>query len=144
MKSKFSLVLKLSILLFALVMVVLVREVSNSGGFKKSVNDLFGIEPVQKLNWCADHVVDVVWTSPDVPEKLKSLDMGELRDNYCQLKTEAISGIDLDKLTWASLAESHGATGLKTLLEWNSASEVFRSGGMPFKSSGLYRQLVDK
>lgn len=141
MKTK--LVFQLSILLFALVIVVIVRQVSESGGLKKSINDLFGIVPEQKLNWCADHVTDVVWIA-QVPATLKDLEMSQIRDKYCELKTEAISGVDLDKLVWAPLAESTGATGQKSLLEWNAESQVFKSGGMPFKSSGLSRELLDK
>lgn len=142
MKTK--LIIKLSVLLFALLLVVLFRQISGSGGFRKGINELFGVVPVQKINWCADHVVDVIWTSNEVPEALQKLEMSSLRDYYCELKTEAISGVDIDKLTWAPLAESSGATGVKTVLEWNKQYEVFKSGGMPFKSSSFSRELLDK
>lgn len=142
MKTK--LVLKLSILLFGLVLVVLFRNFSEKGSLANAFNNLFGITVKPKVNWCADHVVDVVWVSAEIPEKLKKLDMATLRNNYCELKTEAIQGIDLDQVKWAPLAESRGATGIRSVLEWNKEHELFRSGGLPFKSSVLSRELVDK
>lgn len=139
-----KLVLKLSILLFGLLMVVMVRNLTGSGSLTNSLNSFFGITSVPKLNWCADHVVDVAWISAEVSEKLKKLDAADLRRDYCVLKTEPIQGVDLDKIQWVPLAESNGATGIKTILEWNKELGLFRSGGLPFKSSNLSRELVDK
>ena len=142
MKTK--LVLKLSILLFGLVIVLMFRNFTEKGSLANAFNTLFGISNEPKLNWCAEHVVDVVWVSNEVPETLKKLDMSKLRNNYCELKTEAIQGVDLDQVTWAPLAESSGAAGKKSVLEWNKELGLFRSGGLPFKSSLLSRELVDK
>lgn len=139
-----KLVLKLSVLIIGLLMVIMVRNFSGSGSLTSALNSLFGSSSVEKLNWCADHVVDVAWVSTDVPEKLKKLDMAMLRNKYCELKTEAISGVELNKVQWMPLAESSGATGIKTILEWNKELGLFRSGGLPFKSSNLSRELVDK
>lgn len=138
-----KLVLKLLILTFGLLMVVMASQYSNSGGMKSALNSLFGVDTPsqQKLNWCASHVVDFVWIASEVPEKLKKLDIPTLLEDYCELKTEAIQGVDLDKVQWASLAESNGATGIKTLLEWNQSLGLFRSGGLPFKSSSLSLEL---
>ena len=142
MKTK--LVLKLSILLFGLVMVVMFRNFSEKGSLASAFNSLFGITYEPEVNWCADHVVDVAWLSTEIPEKLKKLDMAALRNSYCELKTEAIQGIDIDQVKWVPLAESSGATGKKSVLEWNKELGLFRSGGLPFKSSVLSRELVDK
>lgn len=138
-----KLILKLLILTFGLLMVVMASQYSSSGGMKSAINSLFGVDAAsqQKLNWCADHVVDFVWLATEVPENLKKLDIATLRESYCELKTEAIQGVDLDKVQWASLAESGGATGIKTLLEWNQSLGLFRSGGLPFKSSSLSLEL---
>lgn len=139
-----KLVLKLSVLIIGLLMVILVRNYSGSGSLTAALNSLFGASSAEKLNWCADHIVDVAWVSSEVPEKLKKLDMATLRNNYCELKTEAISGVELNQVQWTPLAESSGATGIKTILEWNKELRLFRSGGLPFKSSNLGRELVDK
>lgn len=139
-----KLVVKILLLVLGLLMVVLIRNFSGSEGFTASLNSFFGITNEPELNWCAEHVVDVAWLSSEVPEKLKKLDMADLRNHYCELKTEPISGVDLDKVQWSPLAESSGATGIKTVLEWNKELGLFRSGGLPFKSSVLSRELVDK
>jgi hypothetical protein len=136
-----KLILKLLSLVAGLIFVVVLSQYLSSGQMKTALNGLFGVESASKLNWCADHVVDVAWTSPEVPENLKKLSLPNLRDNYCELKIEAISGVELDKVEWAPLAESSGATGIKTILEWNSSLQLFRSGGLPFKSSSLSLQL---
>lgn len=142
MKTKF--VLKLSILLFGLVVVLMFRNFSEKGSLATALNSLFGMEAEAKLNWCADHVVDVAWLSKEIPEKLQKLDMANLRNNYCELKTETIQGVELSQVQWLPLAESSGATGIKTILEWNKELSLFKSGGLPFKSSVLSRELVDK
>lgn len=141
---KIKLALKLSLLLAALVLVVLIRNSATHGSMSTLFNSVFNIDSSPKINWCADHVVDVNWTSREVPEKLQKLDLPSLRNNYCELSTEAIQGVDLDKVQWSGLAESHGAAGAKTILEWNKDLGLFRSGGLPFKSSKLNRELVDK
>ncbi len=142
MKTK--LVLKLSILLAGLIMVVMYRNFAESGGMIATFNSLFGTAKTPKITWCTNNVVDVLWTSEDVPEKLKKLDMSDLRDNYCELNTETIHDVDLNQVQWAPLAESSGPTGIKTVLEWNKELGLFRTGGLPFKSSNLSRELVDK
>ncbi|MEK6628608.1 MAG: hypothetical protein AABY53_08275 [Bdellovibrionota bacterium] len=142
MKTK--LVLKLSILLVGLILVAMYRNFAESGGMIAAFNSLFGISKTPTITWCVSNAVDVLWTSEEVPEKLKSLEMSELRGNYCELSTETIHGVDLNQVQWASLAESSGPTGIKTVLEWNKELGLFRTGGLPFKSSNLSRELVDK
>ena len=142
MKTK--LVLKLSILLTGLLLVLMFRNFSESGGVVAAFNSFFGTTQTPKIKWCADHVVDVVWTSEDVPDHLKKMDMANLREKYCELITEAISGVDLNQVKWSPLAESSGATGIKTVLEWNKELSLFKSADLPFKSSNLSRVLVDK
>jgi hypothetical protein len=70
--------------------------------------------------------------------------MSDLRSDYCTLKIEAISGVDTDKIEFEMLAESSGATGKHTILEWNRENAVFRTSGMPFKSPALTSELLDK
>ena len=141
---KIKLAVQLSVLLAGLLMVVLARHISASGGFKASVNALFGIDTKNQLTWCAPEVVDVAWTTTDLPEKLKNKSASQLRSNYCTLKIEAISGVDTDKIEFEMLAESSGATGKHSILEWNRENSVFRTGGMPFKSPRLTSELLDK
>ena len=141
---KIKLAVQLSILLAGLVLVVFARHLAESGSYTKGFNVLFGIDTKNQLTWCADNVVDFNWVNENVPEKLKNMSPADLRSDFCTLKIEAISGIDTDKITWVKLAETNGATGIKTLLEWNPEFNVFRTGGMPFKSPRLSGELLDK
>lgn len=137
-----KLVFKLSVLILGLLLVFMFRQTMGSKTFTESLSAMFGAtKPVNVTNWCADHVVDVVWVSDEVPEKLKSLDLSDLRETYCELKTEPIMGVDLSTVEWKKLAESSGAAGQKTTLEWNKALNLFKAGGMPFKSSDFGREL---
>jgi hypothetical protein len=137
-----KLVFRLSVLILGLLLVIMFRQTMGSKTLTESLNAMFGgTKPANVINWCADHVVDVVWLSEEVPEKLKSLDLSDLRETYCELKTEPIIGVELNTVTWAKLAESSGAAGQKTTLEWNKALNLFRAGGMPFKSSEFGQEL---
>lgn len=128
-------------LIIGLIFVVMLYNYTSSGSMTRALNSIFGISDENRLNWCADHVVDVTWVASEVPEDLKVLDLPTLRDDYCELKTEAIVGVDIDQISWQPLAESSGAAGAKTVLEWNRTTGLFRTGGMPFKSSELAEQL---
>lgn len=138
MKTK--LVLQLSLLLAALVAVLIARNVAENGGLKKTFNAVFGDSEEKKINWCAAHVVDVEWLA-EVPGTLKELSPADRREDYCELAAEDISGIDPDSLSWTPLARSSGATGQSSLLEWNAEHGLFRTGGLPFKSSKFRQQL---
>lgn len=136
-----KLIFKVVGLIIGLIFVVMLYNYTSSGSMTRALNNMFGLSSDNTLNWCADHVVDVTWVAPEVPEDLKSLDLPTLRDDYCELKTEAIVGVDPDQVSWQPLAESSGAAGAKTVLEWNRETGLFRTGGLPFKSSELAEQL---
>lgn len=134
-----KLVYKLFTLLAGLVFFIVGKSYVEGG----AVKDFFSSfeDKSTKINWCATHTVDFVWISEKVPGTLKQLDSASLRNSYCELKTEDISGIDIDKVQWVTLAESAGAAGAKAVLEWNPENKLFRSGGLPFKSSKLSEEL---
>ncbi|MCC2680221.1 MAG: hypothetical protein K0R29_2797, partial [Pseudobdellovibrio sp.] len=124
---------------------ILARQHLGSVNFKESLNAFFGIG-VQKnmITWCVDNTVDVLWTNAEVAEKMKEHDLRYLRNHYCELPTEPIAGVDLDKVTWSPLAESKGPAGQLSKLEWNQENGVFRAGGMPFKSTAFAEELKTK
>ena len=131
-----KLIAKLMMLVLGLLLVFLFQQKTGSKNFTEAMRAVFGPPEIKNTtNWCADHVVDFVWTSEQIPVAVKEQDMADLREQYCELKTEAISGIDLDKVVWQPLAESSGAAGAKTKLEWSPDMALFRAGGMPFMSS---------
>ena len=137
-----NLVLKVMILLFGLVLVLWFRQQMGSKNVTQTINAIFGVQPKKnQLTWCADHVVDVTWTEPSLPASVKALSMADLRDHYCSFELETITGVDIDKVEWKPLAESAGATGQRTTLLWNRDLGLFKSGGLPFKSSKLASEL---
>ena len=137
-----KLVLKILVLIFIFLIVVMFRQYTGSKTFKESVAMLFGVRaPTNTTNWCVENTVDVLWTTAEVSENLKQQDFPYLRSHICELATEPIAGVDIDKVTWAPLAESHGPAGQLSKLEWNKELSLFRSGGMPFKSSKFAKDL---
>ena len=134
MKSK--ILFQVTALIFLLVCVLKFRDYAGSRSFVETVSAIFtSPKPANTLNWCVDKTVEVNWTSAELSENLKKLDGGDLKDLLCEVQTEPILNLEIDKVTWSPLAESHGPTAQKSLLEWNREYNVFRAGGMPFKSS---------
>ncbi len=139
---KMKLFFKVLVLLFGLVIVLKFRDYAGSRTFVETVSAIFSTpKEANTMNWCTPQVVDVTWVTADISDNLKKMDMADLRDWLCEVKTEPIPDLDLDKVVWAVLAESHGPTAQKTVLEWNRDYSVFRAGGMPFKSSKLSAEL---
>lgn len=137
MKTK--VVFKLFVLFLGLLLFAVFKNCASSGG----INEFFSSfdSGKKKLNWCADHVVDFTWLDTSLPSEVKALSPSNLKDNFCELEIEDISGIDTDKLDWQPLAETAGAAGAKSDLQWNRASGVYKSGGLLFKSSKLSKEL---
>jgi len=140
-----KLLVKILFLVLVLLLVGLARQQLGSVSFKEGLNSLFGIG-VQKnmITWCVDNTVDVLWTNAEVAEKMKEHDLRYLRNHYCELPTEPITEVDLDKVIWAPLAESKGPAGQLSKLEWNQEYGLFKAGGMPFKSSAFAEELKAK
>ncbi len=138
-----NLILKIMLLLFGLVVIIWFRQQMGSKNTMQTLNSIFGVEPKKnQFNWCADHVVDFSWIETDLPTELKSLDMSDLRENFCSFEVEPIIDVNMDQVTWTSLAESAGAAGQKTTLLWNRNLKLFKSGGLPFKSSKFTEKLL--
>jgi hypothetical protein len=137
-----KLIVKVLFLVLVFLLVALARQQLGSSGFKESLNALFGVGGAKNaVNWCVDDTVDFQWTNAEVPESMKAESLRSLRNHYCELSTEPIAGVDLEKVTWAPLAESHGPAGQMSKLEWNKENDLFMSGGLPFKSTKLAAEL---
>ncbi|MBC7420956.1 MAG: hypothetical protein H7328_09525 [Bdellovibrio sp.] len=135
--------LKVGILGIALFMVIGGIGFFNSMDFKKSINDFFGFD-VKVYTWCPNHTVDFQWKNEAIPEKWKKASPSEIQAKFCQVSMEPIRNVDLAKLTFKPLLKAQSATAQTALLEWNSEAHVFRAQGLPFYSSSLSRELVDK
>ena len=138
-----NLLLKLMFLVFGLVMVLWFRQQMGSQTVTQTLTAMFGTVPDKNsFDWCAEHAVDFTWTDASLPEEIRNQEMSYLRDHFCRVAVEPISGVDIDKVEWKPLADSSGAAGRRTTLLWNPELKVFKSGGMPFKSSKLASELV--
>lgn len=143
MNSK--LLVKVLFLSLVLLLVLLARQQLGSMSVKEGLNAFFGIGGQKNIiAWCVDNTVDVLWTNAEVAEKMKEHDLRYLRNHYCELPTEPIANVEIDKVTWAPLAESRGPAGQLSTLEWSREHGVFRAGGMPFKSSAFSEELKTK
>ncbi len=143
MNSK--LLVKVLFLALVLLLVLLGREKLGSSSFKEALNALFGVGTQKNMiTWCVDNTVDVLWTNAEVAEVMKDHDLSYLRNHFCELPTEPIAGVEIDKVTWAPLAESRGPAGQLSKLEWNRENSVFKAGGMPFKSTAFSEELKSK
>lgn len=132
-------------LILGLVCVLWFRQQMGSQSVTQTLNAMFASAPDKNsFNWCADNVVDFVWTDASIAADIRSKDMSYWRDHYCRLTMEPISGVDIDKVEWKPLADSSGATGRRSTLLWNPDLKLFKSGGMPFKSSKLASELVSE
>lgn len=130
-------------LVLGLVVVLWFRQQMGSQSVTQTLGAMFGSVPAKNtLDWCADHVVDFTWTDTSIPKELREQDMSSLRDRYCRLPVEEIHNVDIDQVQWSPLADSSGAAGRRTTLLWNRDLKLFKSGGMPFKSSKLASELV--
>lgn len=131
------------ILVLGLVLVLWFRQQMGSQSVTQTLGAMFGSAPAQNtLDWCADHVVDFTWADTTIPKELREQEMSSLRDRYCRLAVEEIHNVDIDQVQWSPLADSSGAAGRRTTLLWNRDLKLFKSGGMPFKSSKLASELV--
>ena len=135
-------VVKILFLLCVLLLVVLARQQLGSMSVKQGLAMLFGgTNPKNSVTWCVENTVDVLWTNAEVAEAMKDKSLSFMREQYCILQTEPIAGIEIDKVEWAPLAESRGPAGQISKLEWSRENEVFRSGGMPFKSTWFAQEI---
>ena len=135
--------LKAGILLIALAMVIGGMGFFNSLDFKKSINNFFGFD-VKTYTWCPEHTVDMLWLDDSVPETWKKAGSSEIQSKFCSVAMQPIQNVDLQKMIFQPLLKAQSATAKTALLEWNSKERVFKANGLPFYSTSLSRELVDK
>jgi hypothetical protein len=135
--------IKVSILVFALCLVWGATSFFASNDFKKSVADLFATD-VKTYSWCPDHSIDFEWLDQAVSEKWKKASSGDIQSRFCKLTLETIQGVDLAKLSFKPLLKVQSAEAKTALLEWNPQSSVFQVNGLPFYSTSLSREILDR
>ncbi len=135
--------LKAGILLIALFLVIAGMGFFNSLDFTKSINHFFGFD-VKVYTWCPANTVDFEWLDESIPEKWKKATPAQIEAAFCKVAMEPIRNVDLQKTSLKPLLKAQSATAQTALLEWNMAARVFQAAGLPFYSTSLSRELVDK
>lgn len=135
-----KLIFKVSVLLFALVLVIAGRKFFSSSGFQQKANDVFATE-AKSFQWCSADRKIFVWTEPLFMQKYKNQPQANLAKRFCLLMAETIQGVDLKTVDWTQIATSVDSEGQTVVLEWNKEKNLFRADGLPFKSSSLSREI---
>lgn len=135
--------IKVGILIFALALVVGAMSFFSSNEFKKSVSDFFGVD-IKAYVWCPEHTVDFEWIDPMVSAKWRAASVGDIQSRFCKVNLTPIHGIDLKKITFKPLLVAKSAEAKTALLEWSPESNLFQVQGLPFYSTSLSRELLDR
>lgn len=135
--------IKVGILIFALALVVGAMSFFSSNEFKKSISDFFGFD-IKTYAWCPEHTVDFEWQDPTVSAKWKAASAADIQSRFCKVSLSPIQNIDLKKITFKPLLVARSAEAKTVLLEWSPESNVFQVQGLPFYSTSLSRELLDR
>ncbi len=131
---------KISMLVFALVLVVAGRKFFTSAGFQKNANDVFAVT-ASPFQWCTFERKIFVWTDRALALKFKAASPEQLAKKFCLVQAETIQGVDIKTVNWTPIAESVDSEGQKVILEWNKEKKLYRADGLPFKSSSLSLEI---
>ncbi len=142
-----KLVYRILFLAFFLVLVVVAMNFTASGGFKAGINDVFSVE-TKIMKWCPDHLVDFQWIETNINQnklfQWSQAKPAEIRKVFCAIEMEATGDVNLAKVVFKPLLLAQSAEAKSALLEWSLESKVFQVQGVPFKSTRLFRELVDE
>lgn len=133
-----KLIFKLSILVFALVMVIFASKYFSSAPFQSSLQDAFSIGA--RFEWCSPRNHDLKWLDENINRKMlnqSSSSAQKMTEKYCLVQMESIQGVDLKTAQWKKLAQGTDSGGQTVYLEWDPALHLYRAAGLPFKSSIL-------
>lgn len=134
---------KVSILFVALAMVYGAINYFSSGEFKQSVADLFS-GGAKTYAWCPDHAVDFQWLDESISQKWKNASWPSIHKRFCKITMEPIKSLDLSQITFKPLLKVQSAEAKIAQLEWNAKLGVFQANRLPFYSTSLVREILDK
>ncbi len=135
--------IKISILFVALAMVYGATRFFTSTEFKSTLTELFG-NGLKTYAWCPDHAVDFEWLDSQISVKWKAADWTSIQKRFCRLTMEPIQNIDLTQVKFVPLLKVQSAHAKVAHLEWNAGLNVFRANGLPFYSTSLAREILDR
>lgn len=134
---------KISILFVALAMVYGATHFFSSAEFKQNLADIFG-SGLKTYTWCPDHAIDFQWMDGDISPRWKAASGPSIQKRFCKLTMEPIKDVDLTQVTFKPLLKVQSAEAKIAQLEWNAELNLFQANGLPFYSTNLTRELLDK
>lgn len=144
---KLKLILKVSLLVFCLVIVIAAMKMTSSTSFKQDISQIFATN-LQTMKWCPDHTVDFQWLEKNLNAQASSswsqASSKDIEKTFCAPVMEPVNGVDLAQVEFKPLLLAQSAEAKKAVLEWAPQSHLFRVQGMPFKSARLSRELLDE
>ena len=138
-----KLMIKISILFFALMLVVVGMNLFSSKDFKHSLENILGKSP-QAYSWCPENSVDFAWLDSNLSDKWKTAAWPAIQKRFCHLTLEPIQNVDLATVEFVPLLKVQSAEAKSAQLEWNAGLNVFRVNGLPFYSPSLVREILDR
>lgn len=135
--------IKVSILFLALFMVYVAMNFFGSDEFKKNISDIFG-GGLKTYSWCPDHALDFQWMDSSISQKWKNASWPSIHRRFCTVTMEPIKNVDLTKISFKPLLKVQSAEAKMAQLEWNPDLSLFQANGMPFYSTSLLREILDK
>lgn len=135
--------IKVSILFVALAMVYGGTQFFGSNEFKKNLTDIFS-GGGNTYAWCPDHAVDFQWLDQSISQRWKNASWPSIHKRFCKITMEPIKNVDLTQVVFKPLLKVHSAEAKTAQLEWNAELSLFQANGLPFYSTSLVREILDK
>lgn len=135
--------IKVSILFLALAMVYGGMNFFGSAEFKQNLADIFG-NGLKTYSWCPDHALDFQWMDSSISQRWKNASWPSIHKRFCTVTMEPIKNVDLTKISFKPLLKVQSAEAKTAQLEWNAELSLFQANGMPFYSTSLTREILDK
>lgn len=97
------------------------------------------------MNWCPDHVVDVVWelnSTSKIENAWLTTDAQKIATTFCSIVMEPVDIVDKDVVQFFPLLTAISAEGKKITLEWNKEKGLFKVQEISFKSTESLKKLI--
>lgn len=140
-----KIILKLSVLIFAFVLVIMSYKYFASPNFHDGLDALFNVPqntgPTRDFEWCSAKQVKFDWAEAQFKDKFKSHHSSDQAKAFCTVAIEQVSGDLIKQAKWKPLAKALDSAGKAISLDWDPELRIYRAGGLPFKSTKLTKDL---
>lgn len=138
-----KIIFRVSVLIFALVMVIFASKYFSSEQFQSSLNDVFNTK-VRTFQWCDGRPDHFKWIDADLENKFRMQPADRVSKKFCLVQIQPVQADDLKSVEWMKLAQGYDSGGQIVYLEQAMKGPVFRAAGLPFKSTILYQEFQIK